>query len=304
MVTLLFAASWLASAVTIAGISWGYLPAPIIPSDNPLTPAKVALGKRLFSEPMLSVTGAYSCASCHQPGRHFTDGLPRAIGAQGDELASNTPTLYYAGFSSSLGWQDTGTRTLEQQHRSPLFNTDPVEMGYSETRLANLRRDRDYPSQFAAAFPDDGISTSTVVKALASYVRTLVPEPSAFDAYLFDDDHSALSVAAQAGMGLFFSSRLGCSQCHASLAFSGPISHALQRAQPVFHVTGVGDSGRAFRAPTLRRVAHTAPYMHDGSLATLQQVVQHYQHVNAKRVPKFTLTETEQRQLIAFLRSL
>jgi len=293
----------LASAA-IAGVSWGYLPNPLIPRDNPLTPAKVALGKRLFSEPLLSATRTYSCATCHQPKRHFTDGLARAVGAHGDTLAHNTPTLYYAGFSSSLGWQDTGANTLEQQHQAPLFNTNPVELGYSKKLLTDLQRDNAYPSQFAAAFTDGAVTTKNVIRALATYVRTLVPPPSAFDAYLFNDDNDALSVAAKAGMDLFFSARLGCAQCHASLAFSGPISHALQRTQAVFHVTGVGGSRQGFRAPTLRRVAVTAPYMHDGSLATLQQVLWHYQNADAAHVPDFTLTAAEERQLIAFLGTL
>jgi len=296
--------TWLASAAAIAGFSWGYLPDPVIPSDNPLTPAKVALGKRLFSEPLLSAGRAYSCASCHQPERHFTDGRPRAVGAGGDTLAHNTPTLYYAGFNSSLGWQANGARTLEQQHQTPLFSNSPLEMGFSGENLADLSLDDRYPPLFSAAFPDDGISTTSVIRALASYVRTIVPAPSAFDAYLFDDDQHALSAMAVAGMRLFFSPRLGCSNCHASLAFSGPISHVLEQTPPAFHVTGVGGSDAAFRAPTLRRVAATAPYMHDGSMATLQQVLQHYQNVAAKHVPSFTLSADEQAQVIAFLHTL
>jgi cytochrome c peroxidase len=262
------------------------------------------LGKRLFSEPLLSAGGVYSCASCHQPERHFTDGRPRAIGAGGATLVHNTPTLYYAGFSSSLGWQANGALTLEQQHQTPLFSNSPLEMGFSEENLAELSLDDNYLQQFAAAFPDDDISNTSVIRALASYVRTIVPAPSAFDAYLFDDDQQALSAMAVAGMKLFFSPRLGCSNCHASLAFSGPISHVLQQTPPAFHATGVGASGAAFRAPTLRRVADTAPYMHDGSMATLQQVLQHYQNVTAKHVPKFTLSADEQGQVIAFLRTL
>ena len=151
---------------------------------------------------------------------------------------------------------------------------------------------------------DGAISTDHVVKALASYVRTLVAPPSPFDAYVFDDDKSVMSPAALAGMTLFFSARLGCAQCHASLTLSGPISHAVTQAPPVFHVTAVSGSARAFRAPTLRMVRATAPYMHDGSLATLGDVIDHYQTAQLERVPAFSLSAAERTQLIAFLETL
>jgi len=303
-VTSTLLAAWLAGAVALHNFSWGYLPEPLIPANNPLTAAKVALGKRLFHEPKLSVSGGHSCATCHQPEKHFTDGLVRSIGAAGGILATHTPTLYYAAFSSSLGWRDKGVETLEQQHLQPLFNADPIELGYRERNVAELNRDEAYREQFGAAFADGTISTNNIVKALASYVRTLVPPPSAFDAYLFYDDRSAMSAPAKAGMDLFFSPRLGCSGCHASLAFSGPITHTQQQAAPAFHVTGVGGSTEAFRAPTLRRISDTAPYMHDGSLATLEDVLEHYQHTDAPRVPRFRLSAVEAQQLLAFLRTL
>ena len=295
---------WVAADIHADEFSWGFYAAPLIPADNPLTSAKVDLGKRLFSETALSVTGNYSCASCHQPERHFTDGLPRAVGATGEVHPRNTPTLYNAAFNASLGWQDLGLTLLEDQHRVPLFSTAPLEMGYDESLLEKLQSDSSYRAQFAAAFADGAVSTDNMIKALASYVRTLTAPASAFDAYLFDDDKDALSDDAQAGLELFFSARLGCARCHASLGFSGPVSHALQQPEPVFHVTAVGGSSSAFRAPTLRMIRHTAPYMHDGSLATLDAVLEHYQRVRADRVPEFELSAAEHAQLIAFLESL
>ena len=283
-------------------------PPPVVPEDNPITAAKVALGELLFTDGRLSVTGSFSCASCHRPDRHFTDARPLAIGATGERHTRHTPTLYNVAFNASFGWDDAGLTTLEAQHLVPLFNTEPVEMGFDDARLAALRRDANLIARFAAAFevsPTPAvITTDTIVKALASYVRTLRAPTSAFDRYLLDDDRSGMSEAAFAGLALFFSERLGCSTCHASLNFSGPVRHAIQTAPPVFHVTAVGGTDEAFRAPTLRAVAHTAPYMHDGSLKTLAEVVAHYQTVTVERVPDFTLSEREQAELIAFLTTL
>ena len=284
--------------------TWGYYPKPLIPQDNPLTQAKVSLGQRLFSETALSINGTYSCASCHHPESHFTDGLPRAIGATGEQHPRNTPTLYNVAFNVSFGWLDLGLTQLEEQHLVPLFNSAPLEMGYQESLLQTLSQDPTYTKAFAAAFSDGAISTDTVTKALASYLRTLIAPVSAFDRYLFEDDRTALSPEAVAGLELFFSSRLGCALCHASFSLSGPTSHEIQSSEPVFHVTGVGDTNIAFRAPTLRMVKHTAPYMHDGSLATLNDVIEHYQQVRVERVPEFSLSDDEQKQLIAFLESL
>jgi cytochrome c peroxidase len=284
--------------------SWGPLPTPIIPADNPMTPAKAALGKRLFHDNRLSVTGTYSCATCHQPDRHFTDGLPRAIGALGDSLPFNTPTLYFSAFNASLGWLEGAPTTLEEQHHRPLFNTRPVELGFGAAQLAALGADPGYRKAFAAAFGDNAVNTANLVKALATHVRSLAAPQTAFDHYLFGDDDSGMSVDAKAGMELFFSPRVGCSLCHASLAMSGPITHSVQRAAPVFHVMGVGGSTMAFRAPTLRYVQHTAPYMHDGSMASLQEVLAHYEARPSTRVPAFSLTPRERSQLLAFLQTL
>lgn len=287
-----------------ADIDWGYLPPPVIPADNPISAAKVQLGAQLFEDKRLSVNGTYSCASCHQPDRHFSDGLPLAVGVSGETLQFNTPTLYYTAFNASLGWTDKGLDTLEQQHMKPLFNTSPMEMGFSAERLASLAMDADYQHRFETAFSSADVTVERIIKALASYVRTLHPPPSAFDEYLFHDKQNALDNDAKAGMTLFFSAQLGCSQCHASLTFSGPISHVNEQAEPVFHRNGVSDSQLAFRAPTLRAIAHTAPYMHDGSLVTLAEVVDRYQNTSAERIPTFTLTADQEKQLIAFLKTL
>jgi len=281
-----------------------FLPPPLTPDDNPITAQKVALGKALFSDTRLSANNTYSCASCHKPEQHFTDGLPRAVNMFGEELAFNTPTLYNTAYNSSYGWTDQGVLSLEAQHSRPLFNTTPIEMGFGETGLALLQEDKNYPARFAAAFDSRQITTERIINALASYVRSLRPPANAFDDLLFNDNRSALSADATAGMALFFSEALGCSTCHASLTFSGPISHAEVRTEPAFHVTGVGDSHMAFRAPTLRAVAHTGPYMHDGSLQSLEQVVDHYRDSELDNLPRFSLTDKQKNQIVEFLKSL
>ena len=290
----------LSSTSLAQAVPW---PQPLIPAANPSTQAKVALGEKLFGETRLSVTQQYSCASCHQPDRHFTDGLPRAVGATGALLASNTPTLYNTAFNASFGWRDRGIENLEAQHLAPLMNTEPVELGFQHAFVKRLVP-AGYAHLFHAAFGSPRITLERIVKALASYVRSLRPPVSAFDRYLFYDDTAALSPAALEGLDLFFSTRLGCSGCHAGVNLSGPVRHARAQQVPQFHVTGVGATRQAFRAPTLRAVRHTAPYMHDGSLPDLVAVIRHYQQTRVAAVPDFALDPDEVKALIAFLEAL
>ena len=290
-------AAWLISTATaLADYQWNLppgFPEPPVPADNPMSDAKVALGSALFFDPRLSVTGAYSCASCHRPELAFTDGLPTAVGATGQRHARNTPSLYNTAYSVSFGWADPNTRSLEAQHLIPMFNTEPVELGLNDERVARLlvqlSSDGSFSERLRAAFPEldpNSLELAHLVKALASYVRSLLAADSAFDRYLFFDE-DILSARARIGMGLFFSERLGCVQCHASFNLSGPVRSAqLPDVDPVFHNTGLYDLGGgrypdgsvngAFRAPSLRNVALTAPYMHDGSVATLREVLAIY----------------------------
>ncbi len=286
-----------------------WLPKPLEPKNNPSSAEKVALGARLFSDPALSQTGTYSCASCHQPDKHFTDGRKVAIGATGDSHTRNTPTLYNSAYNASLGWEDLGLYSLETQHLIPLLNQDPVEMGFSTELLAKLQAVPSYQTDFARVFSDEttsaGVLTlNNIVMAIASYVRTIRPPLSAWDKYLYYDKQSVLSDESKAGMSLFFSDRLACSHCHGSFNFSGPIQHAREETTPVFHNTEVDGSSLSFRAPTLRAIRHTAPYMHAGQLPTLQAVIHHYESSSAERVPEFQLTESERAELIAFLETL
>lgn len=301
-------------------------PVPLVPADNPMSEAKVALGALLFQDPRLSVTGTYSCASCHRPELAFTDGLKTAIGATGERHARNTPSLYNVAYLASLGWADPGVRTLEAQHRIPMFNTDPVELGTDPERvLTALNADEEIMARVRTALGADTLLLDDVIRVIACYVRSLIVADSPFDRYLYFDE-DVLGPAAKAGMTLFFSKRLGCATCHASFNLSGPVrSVAAPDVEPVFHNTGLQEryadpglfehTGRsadigAFRAPSLRNVARTAPYMHDGSLATLAEVIRFYarggsHHPNQRpEVAGFELEPGEAEALIAFLEAL
>lgn len=279
-----------------------WLPAPVVPSDNPMTPEKIALGKALFSDTRLSLTGQYSCASCHNPSNHFTDGLTVAIGVNGDMHSRHTPTLYNAAYHSSFGWDDASLTTLEAQHIVPLTNDQPVEMGFTEQLLPDIQSA--YQTELEAVFPKEPLSLALIVKAIATYVRTLRPPESAWDRYVYFDKQDALSPQAKTGMALFFSDRLGCAHCHSSFNFSGPLTFANTHAEPVFHHTGVAGVDDTFRAPTLRAINYTAPYMHAGQLKSLDDVIQHYETTEAERIPDFRLNAQERAALISFLKTL
>ena len=275
-------------------------PPPLVPADNPMNAAKVNLGALLFFDGRLSLTGAYSCASCHRPSAAFTDGRARARGALGDLHARNAPTLVNAAYGASLGWLDSGLTTLEAQHRVPLFNESPVELGFGRVareRLAELRTDPAIRALVPAAFDGsspDRFDVDQIVAALASYVRTLIFADSPFDRYVYWGEPS-LSADALAGFALFASPRTGCADCHGGFALAGPVvSERVPSAAPIFH-DGV-------RAPTLRNVAVTAPYMHDGNVATLDDVLAFYSKVGRGR--PLDLSADETRELRAFLESL
>ena len=292
------------------------LPTPFVPPDNPMSAAKVVLGRQLFFETRLSVTGRYSCASCHDPARSFSDGRARAVGATGASLSTRTMALVNVAYNLSYGWQHPELTSLEAQMRLPLLNRHPVEIGLAgreHEMLAALAADVTYPRQFAAVF-GGGITTARIIKAIAAFERTLIDGHSAFDAYVFDGQHDALSPAAKRGMALFFSKRIGCAGCHAGFNFSGNWrDSAGPTGKASFADDGLG-VGRV-RVPTLRNIALTAPYMHDGRFATLDAVLDHYQWVGKlpdsahggqrdRRLKAFTLNAAERDDLKAFLDSL
>jgi cytochrome c peroxidase len=294
-----------------------WFPLPNVPADNPISEAKVDLGRALFYDERLSGNGTYSCGSCHQQALAFTDGLAHAIGSTGESHSRSTMTLVNVAYNASFGWNER-RQSLESQMEVPMYNEHPIEMGMkrreSEVLARFTKSSRDL-ERFRSAFPGDEspITVANIVKAIASFERILVSTHSPFDRYLYEDDQAAMSPAAKRGVALFFSDRLRCSECHGSVNFSGPTIFAgamPSDPEAFFHDTGVALHPAAFRAPTLRNIAVTAPYMHNGSLATLKDVVQHYarggrpRKEKSDRVRGFAISPSETDDLIAFLQSL
>jgi cytochrome c peroxidase len=294
-------------------------PVPYVPADNPMSQARVALGRRLFFDTRLSVTGRSSCASCHNPQHAYSDRRRVALGAKGDSLPHNAMALVNVAYNLSYGWTDQSVRTLETQMLEPMLNTHPVELGLKGREgalLAELAEDRCYQRAFDAVFRDEHptITLQNVIKAIATFERTLISGDSPFDRYVFGDDRVALSNEAKRGMELFYSKRIGCGGCHSGFNFSGNWKDA-QGATGKPSFASNGTSTTVIRVPTLRNIALTAPYMHDGRFATLGEVVDHYSRLGderdspevGKRDPRlrpFTLTAEERGQLLAFLESL
>jgi cytochrome c peroxidase len=300
-------------------------PVPAVPADNPMSAAKVALGRRLFFDPRLSMTGTVSCASCHNPARAYTDGRPRALGALGEELPRGAMSLTNVVYNASFGWTARRVASLEAQMRQPLFNQHPVEMGLAGREAdvtALLGADERYTAAFRRAFPRaaDPVSLDNAIRAIASFERTLISGNSAFDRYVFRGEHAALSEPAKRGLGLFYSKRLGCANCHGGFNFTGTWT---ERDRPVAPAAFARDgrAGPAVRVPTLRNVALTAPYMHDGRYATLEEVIRHYERDGAgmaeepqdpsspasrpvRRLTAFRLNARERADLVAFLNAL
>jgi cytochrome c peroxidase len=279
-----------------------------------MSDAKVELGRRLFCEPRLSVTGTQACSSCHQSARAFTDGRARARGATGAPTRHSAMTLANVAYEAAYTWSTLGVHTLEQQMSEPLFGAHPVELGLNgrQAQLTTLlSADAVYRPLFVAAFPGDPapVSIDHVVKAIASFERTLISGRSAFDRYVFDDQRGALSAEARRGMALFYSSRAGCAQCHDGLNFAGPLRYQGHRsAHARYANTGIAADPGRFRVPTLRNIALTAPYMHDGSIATLAEVIEHYDAGGRQgvdpRIRPLHLSAAEKSELLAFLDSL
>ena len=289
-------------------------PEPPVPRDNPMSELKLALGRRLFFEARLSITGRYSCASCHDPALAYSDGRPNAIGATGSVMRRNAMALVNLAYNTSYGWSNSAVRTLEAQMRQPLFNDHPVEIGLRDREaavLGMLRSDSDYTTAFAAAFPSasSAVSIENMIKAIAAFERTLLFGDSAFDRYVYAGEHTALDAEAKLGMRLFYSARLGCANCHSGFNFTGTWNEqGHPPARPASACNGASDT--PMRIPTLRNIALSAPYMHDGSLPDLRAVIAHYEGIHKsrrcrdRRLRDFTLDRRERAALLAFLRSL
>jgi cytochrome c peroxidase len=275
-------------------------PVPLTEPDNIQTPAKFALGRRLFYDRRLSANGTQSCGDCHQQIHAFSDGKSVAVGSTGHQHTRNAMTLTNAGYNASYTWDSTKVRSLAQQALVPMFNTHPIELGVAGHEQEIVSRFRSDDALFRAAFPGERrpVSIRNITRALAAFERALISGHSPYDRLVYADDSNALSPAAWRGMRLFFTKRAGCSECHQGFNFSGESRYAgHSKTKPVLVRNGVTEG--AFRVPTLRNVELTAPYMHDGSIATLDDVIERY--VVAR---KLSLDATDRADLAEFLRSL
>lgn len=287
-----------------------YMP---IPEDNPLTPEKVALGRRLFFDPILSHDFTLSCATCHDPRRAFTDGLPLAVGVEGRSGVRHAPALLNRAWGKSQFW-DGRAASLEEQALQPLENPNEFDMTLEEV-ITRLKSHSDYPALFQSAFAHPP-NKEDLGRALASYVRTILAGNAPIDRY-FDGEPEALTAEARQGLRLF-RGKAKCTACHLGPTFTDEDFHNTgvawreeAFADPGrFAVTGKEEDRGAFKTPTLRQLARTAPYMHDGSLKTLEEVIEFYNaggrpnsHLDPE-IKLLKLTEEERQALVAFLRSL
>lgn len=312
-------------------------PAPNVPDDNPMTQEKVALGERLFNDVRLSVNEKQSCASCHLKAFAFAEPKTTSIGSTGDVLNRNAMALVNVAYNGSFTWAHDGLGKVENQILIPLFNEAPVEMGVTGNEEAILAKLDDYGPEFESVFGSEDINFDHIVKALAAFVRSLTSFNSDFDRYAYFNDDAALTPSAIRGMDLFFSEKLECFHCHGGFNFTQSSKHAMQTLDLVsFHNTGLydidgkgsyanGDQGLAditfnpkhrgkFRAPTLRNIMLTAPYMHDGSVATMSELIDIYaaggrgdginNPLKSPFVQGFDITDEEKQDLLNFLESL
>lgn len=314
-------------------------PTPQVPQENPMSKAKVKLGRHLFYETRLSITGDMSCATCHQQERAFADEKARGIGATGEEHTRGSMSLTNVAYNARHTWADPDMDSLEEQALVPLLGESPVEMGLKDIEsqvMQQLKEDPLYQTLFAEAWPEEKnpFTLQNITRALASFERTLISGHSPYDRYTHGDT-TALSASAQRGATLFFSERLECFHCHGGFNFADSTNHEGKRFEEfAFHNTGLYDLDETgaypaedtglhqwtqkpedmgkFKAPTLRNIAVTAPYMHDGSITTLKEVIEHYAQggrapqnpYKSEFVAGFVLTEEETEDLIAFLESL
>jgi cytochrome c peroxidase len=324
-------------------------PKPYVPADNPMTTAKVELGRYLFYDVRMSVNAKSSCAICHRQELAFTDGRAVGIGATGESHSRSAMSLVNVAYSAVLTWSNPRIRLLEEQALVPMFGDHPVELGLREGDgfLPMLRSDSKYRQLFTAAFPteQDPFTIKNVAKAIASFERSIISARSPYDRYHYGGDDSAVSESAKRGEILFFSQQIACFRCHGGFNFSdATVSEDNPGREIEFHNTGLynlrgafsypppnlgiyeftkspADVGK-FKAPTLRNIAVTAPYMHDGSIPTLEGILDHYAaggrtiasggnagtgHDNPNKdhlIGGFQLSPQQRADLVAFLQSL
>jgi len=289
------------------------LPPPPVPPENPESPAKIELGRLLFHDKQLSRDGSISCATCHDPNKGYSDGRKRAIGVTGKILPRRSPSLLNAAYNSSQFW-DGRARSLEQQAAAPMLSSDEMGMPDQAALVARVEGVGEYRRRFHDVFGGE-INVDDVKRAIAAFERTLVTPDSAFDRYI-GGDKQALTLRQKRGLILFFG-KAACTGCHNGPNFTDNKFHSLgllpgeQAEADVgrFAVTRDPADRHAFKTPSLRNATQQSPYMHNGSIATLPEVIDFYNKgggrgPKSKLVFKLQLTELEKQDLLAFLQSL
>ena len=320
------------------GLSEGKIPAGVLEA-NPLTRAKIELGRQLFFETRLSADDTVSCASCHRPDEGYAAHTQFGVGIDGQEGGRNSPVSYNRLFSTLQFW-DGRAKSVEEQAIGPIAN--PIEMGNTHAKaVETLKKIPGYKMQFDRIFGESGVTIENVGKAIAAFERVIITGPSAFDYYErlkpfaqfekedFEDDpelkaefdqltalakKKPMSESAIRGRDLFFSKRVNCAACHVGANLTDELYHNLGVGMDAekpdlgrYEVTKVEKDKGAFKTPTIRNVALTAPYMHDGSQKTLMEVVEHYNKGGtpnkflSDKIKKLNLTEQEKKDLVAFM---
>ncbi len=297
----------------------GFESPPPVPADNPMSEEKVALGRKLFFDPILSEDGTVACASCHQPEHGFASPDPTAIGIGGRAGKRNAPSILNRAYGTVFLW-DGAADSLEHQALVPIDHPD--EFGSSrEGVVSRLRAHQDYPRMFADAFGDASVQPETVsidrmAKAIACFERTLVYGNTRVDRFRAAE-YNALSKEARQGMWIFESAG-GCWKCHGGENFTDDKFHntGVDYGNPnrdLGRMTVTGDEAdrHKFKTPSLRGVPLTAPYMHNGSMKTLREVVEFYNKGGSPEDPgldpdlkPLNLSEREVDHLVAFLEAL
>ena len=282
------------------------------PADNPYSVEKVALGKLLYFDKRLSADDTVSCATCHDPKYAFTDGAPVSTGIRGQKGGRSAPTVLNRAWSLNQFW-DGRASTLEAQAVGPIAN--PIEMGSTHTAVvAKIGAIEGYKPLFKASFGDDKVDIDCIAKAIATFERTVVSGNSPYDQWK-SGKATAMSPSAIRGFGVF--KKAECDACHEGGNFTSNmysnIGVGVNATNPDLGRFGISkdpvDWG-AFKTPTLRDIEHTAPYMHDGSVKTLEDVVEYYdkggtpnKNLDRKVKPR-NLTKTEKVDLVAFMKAL
>ncbi len=326
-------------------------PVPSVPEDNLMSEEKVELGRRLFYDERLSGNQTFSCASCHKQEFAFTDGLGKAEGSTGEIHPRSSMSLTNVAYNSTFGWANPLLTSLEDQAMLPMFGEEPVELGLAGLEnelLERLRDDVTYQEMFPEAFPrdDDPFTVKNITKALSTFQRTMISGNSPWDQHLSGVDGVMSRDALQGALLFLDSEETECFHCHGDFNFADSSTHQGKVfAERAFHNTGLynldgdgkypalggeglyeltkapEDMGR-FKAPTLRNIAVTGPYMHDGSVETLEEVMEHYavggrtieegelagvgneSPLRSQFVNGFAISPEQQQNILLFLRSL